>query len=85
MPPPRRVSDIAQAIAEQEGCADTFDSSEWALFRSLTSSAALPEDGTLPKAAGSQPLNPLIFRFEADTGPEREQEGLGAARWFAYP
>ena len=80
--PPRSVSDIVQAIAEQEGCPDTFDSSEWSLYQSSTSSAALPEDDPFPHGAGSQCQDPLLLRFDADVGIERNQGRLGTSQMY---
>lgn len=83
VPPPKGITEIAKAIAEQEGCKDTFDSSEWSLsYQKTKTTDALDVTEPLPKLAGSKQTKPLMLKFDGDTIAEREEQGVGMPRFF---
>lgn len=82
VPPPKDVAEIAKAIAKQEGCKDTFDSSEWSLsYQGPRTVEALDPHDLVPKGAGSKHTKCLILKLDGDSTAEREEQGVGTL-WF---
>ena len=80
VPPPKGVAEIAKTIAEQEGCKDTFESSEWDLsYQGLKGMRTLDVTDPVPKLAGLKQTRPLMLKFDGDTTAEREEQGVGSS------